>query len=68
MNKARLFVRVVELGDGAWEVRRGRDIVVRLDAYAAALERAKELAATLAPSAVFVHRRDRSVTRLCDFD
>ena len=68
MNKARLFVRLVESEDGSWELRRGCHVVVEIAAYDHALEVATELAQLLAPSAVFVHRTDGSVTSVERFD
>jgi hypothetical protein len=68
VNKARLFVRLVESEDGSWELRRGSHVVAELAAYDDALEVATELARLLAPSAVFVHRTDGSVTSIERFD
>jgi hypothetical protein len=69
MNKARVFVRVVELDDArSWELRRGREVLAVVGSCREALEMAKRVASALAPSAVFVHRADGSVARIENFD
>jgi hypothetical protein len=68
MNKARVFVRIVECDDGTWEWHRGRAVVGFSTSFGAALDAATGLAVSIAPSALFVHTRDGKIERLASYD
>jgi hypothetical protein len=57
------FLRAIELGDGGWACRWSVDEFDRHPSLSESLAHLHELAAQHAPTEIFVHRLDGSVTK-----
>jgi hypothetical protein len=62
------FFRVVASDDGRWTCRRGRDEVDSHDRLADALSHMTATAQASAPSCVYIHYSDGSVSKAAEFD
>jgi hypothetical protein len=58
------FLRAIQQADGGWDCRYGRTVFDRHDELPEALEHLRDIAATMAPAELFVHRLDGSVQNI----
>ena len=54
------FFRAIEQADGQWACSHGRVVFDRHDELSDALDHLREIAATMSPAELFVHRQDGS--------
>ena len=55
------FLRAIEQADGQWACSHGRVVFDRHDELSDALDHLRDIAATLSPAELFVHRLDGGI-------
>ena len=58
------FLRAIEQADGQWACSHGRVVFDRHDELSEALDHLRDVAATMSPVELFVHRRGGDVERV----